>query len=389
MNTLSRIPLSEPDLRGRELEYVTECVETGWVSSSGLFVTRLEEWAAEYFGGAGAVAVSSGTAALHIALMLAGVGPDDLVVMPTLTFIAPANAVRYLGATPVFIDAEPKHFQLDVDLLRQYLEGSCDYDGRVVRERSSGRRVAAVLPVHVLGHPCSLDLIASIAETYRLPVVEDASESLGSFYRGRPAGGIGDFGCVSFNGNKIATAGGGGMIVVRNQGLTARARYLTTQAKVDPVEYVHGDVGFNYRLTNVQAAIGLAQVEQLEAFVRARRAIAKRYAHGLSDIPGLTVAGEGLGVRANFWLSAVVVDAAAFGVDRQELSAILRNQGIETRPLWQPMHRSPAHRREEAGCGRWVADRLHDEVLCLPSSSSLRPEDQDRVIHAIAASARA
>ena len=381
------IPLSEPVLRGNEWAYVKDCLDTGWVSSAGPYVTRLEQWAVDHLDCAAAVAVTSGTAALHVALLLAGVRPGDAVVVPTLTFIAPANAVCYVGATPLFIDAEPEYLQLDPAALRTFLEHDCSrerHDG-AVRHRATGRPVTAVIAVHVLGHPCDMDALRAVAGDAGLPVIEDATESLGSRYRGRPVGALAGLGCLSFNGNKIATAGGGGLVLAQDEAAAARARYLTTQAKDDPLEYVHCEVGFNYRLTNLQAAVGLAQVEQLDEFVAARRAVRSRYEQGLSGVTGIDLIGEAPWASPNHWLSAVRVKPAEYGHDSRWLLARLRDAGVETRPLWQPLHRSPAF-----GPGSpepdWIADGLHRDVLCLPSSVSLTVADQARIVALVAAS---
>ncbi len=381
------IPLSEPVLRGNEWAYVKDCLDTGWVSSAGPYVTRLEQWAVDHLACAAAVAVTSGTAALHIALLLAGVRPGDAVVVPALTFIAPANAVCYVGARPLFVDAEPEYLQLDPAALRHFLGHDCSREphGGAVRHRATGRPVTAVIVVHVLGHPCDMDELRVVAGDAGLPVIEDATESLGSRYRGRPVGALAGLGCLSFNGNKIATAGGGGLVLAQDEAAAARARYLTTQAKDDPLEYVHGEVGFNYRLTNIQAAVGLAQVEQLDEFVAARQAVRSRYEQGLSGVAGIDLIGEAPWTSPNHWLSAVRVTAAEYGHDSRWLLARLRDAGVETRPLWQPLHRSPAFGAASAGPD-WVADELHRDVLCVPSSVSLTAADQARIVALIAAS---
>jgi len=378
------IPLSEPMLGGRESAYVQECIASGWVSSAGPFVTRLEEWARTRFAAAGAVAVASGTAALHIALLLAGVRPGDEVLVPALTFIAPAYAVRYVGAHPVFLDADPVYWQLDPSALARFFDDSCDTEGGRLVNRLSGRPITAVLPVHILGHPCDMDPIVDLAHDRGLIVVEDATESLGSLYKGRPAGLLGDIGCISFNGNKIATAGGGGLIVVRDEAQAKRAAYLTTQAKRDPVEYVHTELGYNYRLTNLQAALGLAQVERLDEFVVARRAIAARYARSLAHAPGIQFMPEAPWATSNRWLSAVLIDEVEYGRDSRSLMRQLAAGDVQTRPLWQPLHRSPAFGTQDPR-SPWVADRLNRDALCLPSSASLTTEDQARVIELITA----
>ncbi|RME03545.1 MAG: aminotransferase DegT, partial [Deltaproteobacteria bacterium] len=253
------IPLSIPKLAGNEWRYVRECLDTNWVSSVGAFVERFEREVAARVGARYGVATASGTAAIHIALLVSGVGPGDEVLLPTLTFIAPANAIRYVGAVPLLLDVDPVTWQLDPEKTIDFLEKECRWqEGRLVN-RTTGRRVRAIMPVHILGHPVDLDPILEVARKYELTVIEDATESLGARYKERHVGNLGDIGCFSFNGNKIITSGGGGMIVTNDETTARRARYLTTQAKDDPIEYVHGELGYNYRLTNLQAALGVAQ----------------------------------------------------------------------------------------------------------------------------------
>lgn len=385
MSSDTFIPLSVPHVAGNEWKYVKECLDTGWVSSVGSFVDRFERELAARIGARHAIACTSGTAALHVALLLSGVERGDEVLVPTLTFIAPANAVTYVGAHPVFVDAEPRYFQLDVEKVRVFLERQCTRQGGELRNRASGRRIRAILPVHVVGHPCDMDPIMELSEWFGLPIVEDATEALGSTYGGRALGTFGRFGCFSFNGNKLITTGNGGMIVTDDALLAERARYLTTQAKDDPIEFVHGAIGYNYRLANVSAAIGVAQLEQLDGYLARKERIARRYDEALATVPGLAVPAEAPRARPNRWLYTVRIDEGAFGTTSRGLMERLRRARIETRPLWQPMHRSPAHRGEEApACD--VADRLHAECLCLPSSVGLTETEQERVISAIHAS---
>jgi perosamine synthetase len=261
------IPLSVPSLNGNEWKYVKACLDAGWVSSAGPFVDRFEQEVAGYLGAKYAVATVSGTAALHIALLVAGVRTDDEVLVPTLTFIAPANAVRYVGAWPVFIDVEPDYWQMAPAAVRQFLSDECRKVNGEIRNRTTGRRIAAILPVHILGHPSDSDSIMEVAAEFGLHVVGDATEGLGARYKNRPVGNLADISCLSFNGNKIITAGGGGMIVTDRKDWADRARYLTTQAKDNPVEYEHSQVGYNYRLSNIHAALGCAQLEKLDEYV--------------------------------------------------------------------------------------------------------------------------
>ena len=376
------IPLATPNLGGNEWAYVKECLESGWVSSVGAFVERFEHDFAAYLGARHAVATVNGTAALHVALLVAGVRPDDEVLMPSFTFIAPANAVRYAGAWPVFVDAESATWQMDVALVRAFLDTQCDWTDGVVRNRHSGRRIGAILPVHVLGHPVDMDPLLELAREYQLPVVEDAAESLGAAYRGTPIGRSRRLSAFSFNGNKVMTTGGGGMIVTDDPALAERARYLTTTAKDDPGEGIHGCVGFNYRLTNPQAAMGCAQLEQLEGFLEAKRRIARTYEEGLSGIAGLGLMPQADWAENAYWLYSVRVDDLAAACDARALRGHLRARGIDTRTFWQPMHLSPAHAGAQV-LGGAVAERLFNEVLSLPCSTGLDAAGQAAVIAAI------
>ncbi len=373
------IPLAVPHLGGNEWKYVKECLDTNWVSSVGTYVDRFEIDLASYVGRERAVATTSGTAALHLALLIAGVGQDDEVLVSDMTFIAPANAIRYVGAFPVLVDADPAHWEMDTQKLADFMANGCEWKGGALINRTTHRRVRAIMPVHILGHPCDMDPILELARQYDLKVIEDATESLGALYKGRPVGSHGDIACFSFNGNKVITTGGGGMLVTDSQELADRARYLSTQAKDDPIEYVHGEVGYNYRLTNVQAAIGVAQMEQLDEFVAKKRHIADMYHRGLGHLPGVTVQVEAEWADTTSWLSTVLFDAASYGRDARATMAHLQKNGIQTRPLWQPMHSSTVF----ADCFATdcsVSERLYGEALSLPSSVDLTDQQLEKVI---------
>jgi perosamine synthetase len=373
------IPLSVPNLAGREWEFVKECLDTNFVSSVGPFVERFEREVAHAVGTRHAVACVNGTAALHIALLVAGVQPDDEVLMPGLTFVAPANAIRYVGAWPVFIDVEAEYWQIDVAKLAAFLDEECRIEAGVLRNRSTRRRVAAVLPVDILGHSCDIAPILDLAQRYGLTVIEDATESLGARYHDKPVGSHAPIACFSFNGNKIITTGGGGMIVTDDDAWARRARYLTTQAKDDPIESVHNEIGFNYRLTNVLAALGCAQLANLDVFVGTKRRIAASYTDALSSVPGIRPMREPPHARSTFWLYTVLIDASAFGRHSRTVMRDLAHAGIQTRPLWCPLHRLPPYRGAQA-YRMAEADRLYDCGLSLPSSTSLTDTEQDIVI---------
>ncbi len=374
------IPLSAPHLCGNAERYLRQCVDENQVSSVGPFVQRFERLFAEHVGSRHAVACSSGTAAIHVALRLAGVGPGDEVLVSSFTFVASANPIRYLHAQPVFVDSHLATWNLAPDLVCAELER---------RARAGLRQPAAVEVVHVLGHPADVEPVAGACARFGVALIEDAAEALGARYTagrfaGRHVGTIGRAGCFSFNGNKILTTGGGGMVVTDDQRLADRARHLTTQAKCPGLEYEHDEVGYNYRLTNLAAALGLAQLECLPDFVARKREIARRYDAALSVWPGVTLPPRAAWADPSLWLYSVLVDAGRFGADSRMVCLRLGELGIDTRPLWRPLHRQPIY----AGCPRLageVAEGLHAQGLSLPCSVGLTDEQQDRVIAAFAA----
>lgn len=384
---LRPIPLSEPNISGNEWRYVKDCLDTGWVSSVGKYVDRFEAEFARVVGARYAVAAVNGTAALHVAMLLSGVQRDDEVILPALTFIAPANVVRYLGAWPAFVDVDPDYAQMDARELERFLREDCTHSRGEVRNRHTGRRLAAVVPVDILGHPCDLGRIRALATEFGLRVLEDATESLGARYQEHTLGSVSPLSAFSFNGNKLLTTGGGGMLAMDDPTLAERARYLTTQAKDDAVEFVHGAVGYNYRLTNVQAAIGCAQLEQLEKFLDVKRRIARRYETELQGVAGLTPMREAPWAVSAFWMYTVRIDAERFGCGSRDLMHALAKEGIQSRPLWQPLHRSPAHPSSFArACP--VADAWYRNGLSLPCSTGLTDNQQTRVIDAVRRCAR-
>jgi perosamine synthetase len=378
------IPLCVPELRGNEWAYIKECLDTNFVSSVGPFVNRFERLMADYLGAVHGVATVNGTAALHIALLALGVEPEDEVLVSTLTFIAPVNAIRYVGAWPVFIDAEPRYWQMDPERVVDFLNSQCRWIGGKLLNRTTGRRVRAIIPVHILGHPVDMDPVVEVARKYDLAIVEDATESLGAGYHGRKVGRLGDIACLSFNGNKLITTGAGGLLITDNETWALRAKYLTTQAKDDPVEFVHGEVGYNYRLTNIQAALGVAQVELLDEFIAIKRRIAATYSDEFRNIGGITPMPQAPWASSAFWLYTILVKETDFGKSSRALIHELSVGGIQARPLWQPVHLSPAHRRGVmTGCP--VAESLNAQAVSLPSSIGLTSEQQARVVSAVAA----
>jgi len=381
----STIPLSVPVMEGGEWAYVKDCLDTGWVSSGGSYVSRFESAIAELTD-AKAVACQSGTAALHVALLLLGVGPGDEVIVPTVTFIATCNAVAYTGATPVFLDCDDR-LGLDPAALAAFLAEECERTADGVIDRATGRTIKAIMPVHIFGVPCDMDAIAAAAEAWGLPMVEDAAESLGSSwtegrFAGRHTGTAGALGVFSFNGNKIATCGGGGMLVTADEALAERANHLMTTAKTDAVRFVHDEVGYNYRLTNIQAALGLAQVEGLERRVAVKRRNLETYRELLGGQPGLTVMSEPAGVRSNAWFYSLLIEPEQFGADREHVMAALDTRGIQTRPMWLPNHLQQPYRQARS----WRIERATwywERLLNLPCSPDLTEADVRRVCDAI------
>lgn len=378
----SMIPLCVPVIRGNEWQYVKQCLDTGWVSSVGSFVDAFERTVADRVGAKYGIATMNGTSALHTALLVAGIRPADEVLVSSMTFIAPANAIRYVGAVPVFIDSEPNFWQMDPKKVGAFLEEGCIWKAGELINRTTGRPVRAILPVHILGHPVEMQPIRELARKYSLTIIEDATESLGATYRETSVGMLGDIACFSFNGNKLITTGGGGMIVTNRSDWANRARALTTQSKSDPLEYIHDEVGYNYRLTNLQAALGMAQMEQLDEYIAAKRAIAARYDHLLRDTPGLRAMPQAPWAKSVFWMYTVMIETDQFGMDSRTLLQELCRRGIQARPLWQPIHRSPAHQGSQF-IGSGVVDTLYQKCLSIPCSVNLSTEEQDRVIENI------
>jgi len=366
-------------MTGNEWKYVKECLDTNWVSSVGSFVDRFESELATYVGTNHAIAVINGTAALHVALLVSGVEPDDEVLVSTLTFVAPANAIRYIGAWPVFMDADPKYWQMDAAKTLSFLENECVWKGNQLTNKSTGRRVRAILPVHILGHPCDMEPILAAAHKFNLPVIEDATESLGASYQGNMVGHLGDIACFSFNGNKIITTGGGGMIVTDREDWAKRAQYLTTQAKDDPIEYVHNEIGFNYRLTNIQAAMGVAQLESLDSYVAKKRSIANGYQNGLEDLDGVGLMAARSNTEPIYWLYTALLGSSTTLEERKAFIKSLNEAGFGARPLWRPIHMLLPYK----DCQTYKVDQaesLYNRGVSLPSSVGLDEDDQQRCI---------
>jgi perosamine synthetase len=369
---LARAPLHEPRFAGREWDYLKECLDSSFVSSVGAFVNRFEEQMAAAAGTARAVAVVNGTAALHVCLLLAGVGRDDEVLAPALTFVATANAISYCGALPHFVDSDPVTLGIDPARLGEYLRAAAERRGGETVNRRTGRRIAALVPMHTFGHPVEMEPLRALAEEWGLFVIEDATESLGSRYKGRPTGGWARLAAFSFNGNKIITTGGGGAITTDDARLADAAKHLTTTAKLPhPWAFDHDQVGFNYRMPNLNAALGCAQLEQLAGFLAAKRALAERYRDALAGLPGVSFVAEPPFARSNYWLNALLLDERHAG-ERERLLQRCNEQGLACRPAWTLMHHLPMYR----DCPRMelpVAESIARRLVNLPSGVGLAP----------------
>lgn len=364
------LALHEPSFAGNEWAYVKECLDTGWVSSVGKFVDRFEQQLADHTGVKRAVAVVNGTAALHVCLRLVGVVQGDEVLLPTLTFIATANAVSYCGAVPHFVDSEEKTLGLDPAKLDAYLAEIAELRPEGCFNKESGRRIKAVLPMHTFGHPVDLDPLLDVCERYRLELVEDAAESLGSCYKGRHTGHWGRVSALSFNGNKVITTGGGGAILTNDEELGKLAKHLTTTAKVPHKWlFVHDQIGYNYRLPNINAALGCAQMEELPGFLAAKRKLAEAYRSAFNGMEGVRFFGESDFAHSNYWLNVLTLEEK-FASQRDAILEATNSAGIMTRPAWTLMHRLPLF----AGCPRMnlsVAESIEARLINIPSSAVL------------------
>ncbi len=364
------VALHEPRFAGNEWEYLKRCLDSTYVSSVGPFVDRFESDLAIYTGAKYAVAVVNGTAALHVALRLAGVHPGDEVLVPTLTFVATANAIVYCGATPHFVDSEERTLGLAPQALREYLQRITDIRNGQCVNRATGCVIRALVPMHTFGHPVDIEVLSAVARDFRLALVEDAAEALGSTVHNRHAGTFGLMGILSFNGNKIITTGGGGAILTNDPELARRAKHLTTTAKVPhPWTYQHDEIGYNYRLPNINAALGCAQLEQLSDLMADKRRIFGRYQTAFKDVPFVRIVAEPEGCRSNYWLQALLLDDSAAG-QRDAILTATNDAGLMTRPLWTLMHRLP-HYRECPAMDVPVAESLERRLINLPSSAQL------------------
>ena len=380
------IPLSVPSLKGNEWQYVKECIDTEWVSSAGKYVDLFEQKIAKYTGSKYAVACVNGTAAIQVSLRLAGVMPDDEVIVPTLTFIAPINAVAYNNASPIFMDAD-NYYNVDIEKTIEFIKTETVYKKGFTYNKTTDKKISAILPVHMWGNACEFDSIFDLCKERNIAVIEDASESLGTFYndnkyKGKHTGTVGKLGCLSFNGNKIITTGGGGMILTDDEALAEKAKYLTAQAKDDPIRYVHDEIGYNFRLTNIQAALGVAQLEQLPKILKRKKEIYDFYQTSIQNIDGLSLSKVPNYADNNHWLNLLQIDSGNYSEDREELMKRLEENGIQSRPVWKLNHEQKPYK----DCQHYKiknAKNLVEKSLCLPSSSNLTNDNLDKIVSQI------
>jgi dTDP-4-amino-4,6-dideoxygalactose transaminase len=374
---VTRVYLSPPEVGAEERRMILEAFDSNWIAPLGPHVDAFEEEFAARVGVGHAVALSSGTAALHLALLLSGVGAGDEVLVPSFTFVATANAVVYLGATPIFVDCDAETWTVDPGLVADELD----------RRAAAGRVPAAVVTVDLYGQTCDYDRLLAACDRHGVPLIEDAAEALGGTYHGRQAGSFGRFGVFSFNGNKIITTSGGGMLVSESAEEAARARYLATQAREPFPHYEHTTIGYNYRLSNLLAALGRAQLAGLDSHIDRRRAINARYRQALADVDGIEFMPFADYGEPNYWLTCVTIDPDKFGSDRETVRLALEEHDIEARPTWKPLHLQPVF-AGEAVVGGSVSAAIFAQGLCLPSGSALSRIDQDRVIEIVRKLAR-
>jgi len=381
-----KISLSEPFIFGLEYEYIKECLDTGWVSSAGRFVDLFEDKIANYTGAKFAVACSNATSALFISLKILGVKRDEEVIVPTLTFIAPVNTIKYLGAEPIFMDAD-EYCNIDVNKTVEFIETETKFKNNISYNKKTGKIVRAVLPVHVFGNAADLESLQNICAERNIVILEDASESLGTIYtkgklKGQHTGSVGQMGCISFNGNKILTSGGGGMIICNDEESYKKAVYLTQQAKDDPVNFIHNEIGYNMRLSNIQAALGLAQMENIEKALKIKKKINNFYRENLNLTDGLTLMNSPGYADNNNWLSILRVEEEIFGKPSSFLIDKLRNKSIEVRPIWKLNHLQRPYLNNQTYKIE-KAEELVSTAVSLPSSISLTSEQLNKIIKVI------
>ncbi|NFO91068.1 LegC family aminotransferase [Clostridium botulinum] len=379
------IPLSVPNLKGNEKKYVLDAIDEEWVSTGGKYINKFEEEIAKYLNVNGAVACQSGTAGLHLSLILSGVCEGDEVIVPTLTFIAAVNPVKYIGANPIFMDCDDS-LTIDVEKLEKFCKEECKLVNGILINNKSKRHIKAIVVVHVFGNIANMEKLMEIAKKYNLKVVEDATEALGSkfkngLYNGKYAGTVGDFGVYSFNGNKIITTGGGGMIVAKDDELLSKAKYLSTQAKDDVLYYIHNEIGYNYRMTNLQGALGMGQLEQLDKFISIKKENYEFYKSNIEKIKGLSLLKFSDDIKPNYWFYSLVI-GNEYPLKRDELIKYLLSKGIQSRPIWGLIQDQKPYTKCEVYDVK-KAKYYIDKIINIPCSTNLKKDDIDIVIEAL------
>lgn len=362
---------------GNVWKYVKDCLDTGWVSSVGAYVDQFEKLTAEFSGSKYAVATSSGTTALHIALLLADVERNDYVITPNITFVATCNSIRYTGADPILIDADEFTWQMDLDLLEDFLTNQTEQKNGVCIFKKNGRRIPVIMPVHVLGNICDMDRLLKLAKQHNLIVIEDSTEALGSYYKGKHAGSFGLMGTFSYNGNKIITTGGGGMIVTDDEELARKAKHLTTQAKSDSFEYIHDEIGYNYRLVNVAAAMGVAQMEQLPDFIKRKKEIISFYKNELSGISDISFQEVKEDVNPNWWMPTLKTK------HQREILKVLNDHKMQSRPFWVPMNQLKMFKDDIYYHKNDRSNYIYQHCLSIPCSTNITDQQLKGVVEKI------
>ncbi|MBX2889173.1 MAG: LegC family aminotransferase [Ferruginibacter sp.] len=369
--------LSGPNICGNEWKYVKECLDTGWVSSVGAYVDQFEKMTAAYAGTPYAVATSSGTTALHTCLIIEGVQSGDLVITQNITFVATLNSICYTGARAVLIDVDPDSWQMNLDLLEKFLDEETEQRGDKCFHKASGKRIPVIMPVHVLGNMCDMDRLVNLATTHHLTIIEDSTEALGSCYKGKHAGSFGKMGTFSYNGNKIITTGGGGMIVTSDEKVAKRAKHLSTQAKSDPFEYFHDEIGYNYRLVNMAAAMGVAQMEQLPNFLLRKKEIIAFYKQALQGIGDISFQEVDADVNPNWWMPTIKTNKQA------EILKKLNEEKLQSRPFWIPMNQLPMFIEDLYYHQNDCSDFIYRNCLSIPCSTYISDSEMQKVVDVI------
>jgi len=377
------IPLSVPKIEGNESKYVLDCLNTGWISSAGSYVNQFEDMVAKYAGAKYGVACMNGTVGLHIAQVLLGITKDDHVIAPNITFIATLNAIKYTGAQPILIDVDINNWQMDLGLLEQYLEQNTEFkttkSGTYCFDTTTNKRVRAIMPVHVLGNIGNMDRLLSISKKYHLDIIEDSTEALGATFKNKHAGTFGKIGVFSFNGNKIISTGGGGVIVTDDQAIAKKARHLTTQAKISAMDYIHDEIGYNYRLVNVLAAIGVAQMETFNATLQSKASMDRFYRKHLNNIGDIKFQQIPDGTHPNGWLFTFRTSKM------RQLLAYLNSNGVQARPFWMPMNQLEMFKKDIYITNTNVAATVYDTSISIPSSTGITNKQLQTVVETIKA----